>query len=164
LLGLISHLVVASAISTGGDHTVSLSGHYASVDSHGGGVALRYTLGLDDFWNFTTDVAWSGVPGTAAAEGTGEAPMQHVLTGSVGILYHLDAFEWVPYLVFAFEGTGALRDGEADREGLGLQLGGGIDYRGGPRWSVGLGGLWHRVIWGEAPTHTTWLARVNLHF
>jgi hypothetical protein len=155
---MIAVLLVASSLcASEGEQVFSVGGEYVAAEGQGGGLSLRYTIGIDDFWNVTLDAGWARLIGDAA-EGDRDR-----LGGGVGVLYHLDAFAWVPYAIFAVEADGFV-GADQDEWGVGFELGGGLDYRPRPAWSVGLYALWHGVVYGDAPRHTSYGARVSTYF
>ena len=149
--------MASAGASTQGEQVLSASGEYVVASGQGGGATARWSLGLDDYWNVTVDLGWAQLVDET------EDGDSHRLGGSVGVLYHLDAFAWVPYLVFAIEGDG-LFDNGGTRSGLGFEFGGGLDYRPGRRFGVGAYALWHAMVYGDIDPFTSYGVRLNAYF
>jgi hypothetical protein len=122
-----------------GEHVLSLAGYYINADSHGGGAGLSYSYGFSDFWNLHITTEWGN-------QLDADEPFGRVFAGA-GILYHIDALQWVPYVAVTL-GTHS-RFPDAGDIGpythFGAQVSAGLDYRPIRRFSMGVFGTYHLV-------------------
>lgn len=150
LLTLLAAIAIAAptAAHAGGDeHALDLRGAYTFASSHGGGASLGYMWGIDDYWNLTVDLGWATFPIE-----TGNAPFQRVNLG-VGVRYHLDAFQWIPWIGSELGGYLSFPDGGDPAPAFGITAGAGLDYRPQRSWSVGIWFRYHIIIVGSVPMH-----------
>lgn len=147
--------VATPAAAEQGEHVLTLRGAWAHADSHGGGAGLRWAFGIDDFWNVSAGAGWALLPDESA----GSLQLVRV---DAGVLYHLDAFQWVPWLEVTLGGWLGMGDGDP-APAFGFSVGGGIDYRPARRWGVGLFGAWQQAIAGDVPGHATAGLRLSLY-
>ena len=147
------------AVAGGGEHMLSIRPEYVHMTGPGGGLSVGYQWGIDDFFNLWVDAGWSGAP----ADGASAAVSNRVMT-TVGVVYHLDSFQWIPYLSTSVGLYSAFTGEEDPRLALGFELGGGLDYRPAREWSLGLFGMFHAIAVGDIPHHGSAGLRVNLYF
>lgn len=136
-----------------GEHLLSVRAHYFYSGAHGGGAALGYQWGIDDFWNVTADAGW--------AMDAERLQRTHL---NAGVLFHFDAFTWIPYLNLSLGGYLGLPDGGEPAWAFGVAVGGGVDYRPARRWAIGVFAQQHFIVVGEVPMHTDAGVRVNIYF
>ena len=144
-----------------GEHMLSIRPQYSYLEAHGAGLSLGYQWGIDDVFNLWVDGGWVSIPSSSR---TAIPAISHRLMASIGASYHLDAFQWVPYLSTSAGFYGAFLRNSEFRPGLGFELGGGVDYRPVRRWSIGIFGMFHAIVVGEIPHHGTAGLRVNIYF
>lgn len=158
-LALALTTLTPAAVAGQGEHLLSLRGDYAFAESHGGGVDLGWMWGIDDFWNLTADVGWVYLPLEP------EVP-QHVLNVSTGTVYHLDAFQWIPYLAVDLGlYVGLPQDTDVEPGvAFGFGFGGGVDYRPARRWAIGVFVRYHLIVTGDVPSHLEAGLRANIYF
>jgi len=150
-------LLATPAVAGQGEHHLSLRGSYASAQGHGAGAALAHTWGIDDFWNLTTGAGWSMLPDEP------EDVSLQLINVNTGVLYHLDAFQWIPYAALTLGGYAGLADGDAEFA-FGFEVGGGIDYRPARRWGIGLWARYNVMVVGDVPNYLTAGLQANLYF
>ena len=138
----------AAATAGSGEHMLSIRPEYSYLEAHGAGLSLGYQWGIDDVFNLWVDGGWIGIPSSSRTE---ISAISHRLMASIGVSYHLDAFQWVPYLSTSVGFYGAFVQDGSFRPGLGFELGGGVDYRPVRRWSIGIFGMFHAIAVGEIP-------------
>ena len=166
IVWLVPALVVlclsSPAIAGGGENHIGLRLHYASAGGDGLGGAVGHTYGFSDFWNLYSEVGWVGV--LAPADDT--PAMRHMGHVSLGTVYHIDAYQWVPYLRLTTGAYMAIRDRDEDpvTAAFGLGIGGGLDYRPARAWSIGLWGAYHVMLVGDVPDQGAGGLRTNLYF
>ena len=144
------------AYAGSGEHVLSVRPEYVNMSGHGGGLSVGYQWGIDDFVNLWVDTGWAATAVNSALE-------QRVMA-TFGAVYHLDSFEWVPYLATSLGFYGRASQDGAFHSALGFELGGGVDYRPARSWSVGMFGMFHAIAVGRIPHHATAGVRVNLYF
>ena len=128
-------LASAPARAERGEHQLSLGGEYVKTDLHGGGLGLWWAYGINDWWAVTAGGAWSMHPDQDGAPGH-----HRVLTGA-GVVFNIDAFEWIPYLLLTVGSVHRLDDIGAVHA-FGLQVGGGLDWRPKRRFALGIYGTY----------------------
>ncbi|MFT5433673.1 MAG: opacity protein-like surface antigen, partial [Myxococcota bacterium] len=128
-------LIPDAAQAGGGEHMVTIRPEYTYSTAHGAGLSLGYQWGIDDFWNLWIETGWANI-----AEQFPERakPVLTLLYGNAGIVFNIDAFEWVPYLVTSFGATAALPSEGDNTAVFTMAAGGGLDYRPAREWAVGL--------------------------
>ena len=149
------------AVAGEGEHVVSIRPEYVNFHSHGGGLSIGYQWGFSDFINLWFDTGWSYVPSQSI---DGEARSAQRLYSTVGAVYHLDSFQWVPYLSTSLGVYSQLLTEGESHVGFGFQLGGGLDYRPERTWSIGIFGMFHAIAAGRLPHHASAGLRVNIYF
>jgi len=155
LLGLWVALSPLEVRAEQDEHLFALSGAYVLSEAHGGGLGLAYQYGLTDFWNLAVSSGWD-----MSEEGQG-------LHLGLGTLYHIDAFQWVPYLSARLCGYGRMPASEGEDSilyGFGGAFGAGVDYRPSRRWGVGLYSEYHVLFVGEIHDQLNAGVRFNLYF
>ena len=155
-------LTIPSIATAGeGEHVLSIRPEYVYSDGHGGGLSVGYQYGFNDFVNLWVDVGWSYESEVMVDD---MAMSAQRLFSTVGAVYHLDSFQWVPYLSTSVGVYSQLLDVGGTRTALGFQLGGGVDYRPSREWSVGVYGMFHAMAYGEVSHHASAGLRLGLYF
>ena len=144
-----------------GEHVLSIRPEYVNFGSHGGGLSLGYQWGFDDFVNLWVDAGWSYAP---EVETDGQLVSAQRVFSTLGIVYHLDSFQWVPYLSTSLGVYGQLPDLGQATAAFGFELGGGVDYRPTRIWSIGVFGMFHAIAAGDLPHHGSAGLRLNIYF
>ena len=160
-MGSILILPSETASAGEGEHVLSIRPEYVNYSSHGGGLSVGYQWGFDDFVNLWFDAGWSYV---SEIETEGRLVDAQRLFSTLGLVYHLDSFEWVPYLLTSLGVYSQLPDFGETTAAFGFELGGGVDYRPSRTWSIGIFGMFHAIAVGELPHHSSAGVRVNLYF
>lgn len=131
-----------------------------STMSIGGGLALHYTYGLTDQFNFMAEASGALVA-TNQQQDTPESPRTRpamVNHFDAGIGYVLDILRWVPYFG-AFVGGYHLAGGTLPDPLIvpGAAVGVGLDYQLSHSWAVGVAGRQHFLFTelSTYPSYTT---------
>lgn len=140
-MALVFVSISGSAQGEEGEHTLALHGEYARFGTSGGGAGLFWEYGLSDFWNVYVDATWARRGGDEAAHRAG---------GAAGIVYNLDAFEWVPYVRVGLGGCADLTDAGDARGGFVVEAVTGVDWRPVRRFGVGAFGGYGLAVVGSA--------------
>jgi len=137
-----------------------------STFSVGAGLALHYTYGIDDQWNFMAELGSSIVAADQKEDYPG-APRTRpagVDQASAGVGYVIDVLRWVPY-VCVLAGGYRLHGGTLESALIlpGAAAGVGIDYQLSRHWAVGVAGRQHFLFtrMSDYPTYTTVLLRLE---
>jgi hypothetical protein len=141
-----------AGLSAGYAHFVNGGGTAITPASYPGfGTSLSLTYGLNDSLNIIGHVDMSAHPGTAPVLIGG---------GGVGMAYVLDVLRWVPwvgvtvggYAVSAREPCIATDDAPCTTGRFGLSGQGGLDYQVNRTFSIGAGGRYGLMLFGNKNT------------
>ena len=159
---LVALLSPSLASAGGGEHMLTLRPEYSWSGAHGAGISAGYQWGIDDWWNLWAEVGWVNV---AEQFPDRAKPVYHEVYSNAGVVFNIDAFEWVPYLVLSFGAAGAIPSEGESTAVFRLAAGGGLDYRPTRNWGVGLFAHYHVSLAGEgAPNRLSAGARINWYF
>jgi len=114
----------------------------------GFGASFSLTYGLSDAWNLIGHIDTSVHPGGAPVVAYG---------GGAGVAYVIDVVRWVPWLGVTVGGYGvsaldpcvATTDAPCTNGRLGLSLPFGLDYQLSRRFSIGFGGRYGLLLFGN---------------